>query len=95
MGARWGERAALLQADNTDDDSDGVESGVWEFERFVFLIVGDDEDVILVAARFDALDERALFGVEDVDLVPLEEEVGHGYALAGNDVARTIFGIHA
>ena len=59
------------------------------------MVVGDDEDVVWGAAGLDALDERSLVGVDDIDLVPLEEEAGHGYSLAGHDVSGAVFGVHA
>ena len=42
--------------------------------------------MVVVGSLAYALDERALGGVEDVSLVPLEEKVAEGYALAGHEV---------
>ncbi len=77
----------LFEANESDDECDGVDGGAREFERVILGVVGDDEDVVVVLSWFDTLDECALRGVEDVCLVPLEEDVGERYTLTGYDVA--------
>ena len=66
-----------------------------EFKGFVIGVVGNDEDVVLVGSGLDALDERPLVGIEDIDFVPLEEDVFHRNFLASYDVTAIIFRIHA
>ena len=77
----------LFQADEADDEGHGVDFGEGEFKRIIFWVVGNEGDVLLVGSGFDALDERPLRCVEDIGFVPLEEDRGHGDALAGHDVA--------
>lgn len=50
--------------------------------------------MVVVGSLAYALDERALGGVEDVSLVPLEEKVAEGYALAGHEVTGIICRLH-
>ena len=85
----------LLQPDHTDDDGDVVDAADGQLEGFVVFVVGDDEDVVSIASFLDALDEGTLVGIEHIYFVPLEEEVCHGYMLAGHYISRVIFGIHA
>lgn len=87
--------AALFETDETDDEGNGVDIFIRELEWIVLLIIRDDEDMILVAAWLYALDDCALCGVEDIGLVPLEEEVGHWNTLASDDIARYISRCHA
>lgn len=65
-----------------------------QLEWFVVLVVGDDENVVVVFGSSYALDEWALVGVEDVDFVPLEEDVGERYAPACHYVARAEGWLH-
>ena len=67
----------LLEADHPDDEGYGIDGGYGQLEGVVLPVVGDDEDVVAVASGFDALDECPLVGVDDIHLVPLEEEAGH------------------
>ena len=84
-----------LQADNGNNDGyvrrydDGKKHG----NPFVVKRRGD-EDVVVVGSPLDALDEWSLYGVEDIDFVPLEEEVGQRYALAGDEVSGAVCGEH-
>ncbi len=43
----------------------------------------------------DSLDECPLVCVNDVNLVPLEEYIGHWYTLTCYDIARAVLGVHA
>ena len=90
-----GIRGTLLQSDNANDEGDGIDFGVCEFEWVVLWVVRNDEDVLLVRSRLYALDNGPLLGVEDVWFVPLEEEVAHGYSLACHDVTGEIGWTHA
>lgn len=85
----------LLQSDYANDDGDVVDAADGQLEGFVCLVVGDDEDVLGIATPLDALDEGSLVGIEHIYFVPLKEEICHGDTLAGHDVARTVFGVHA
>lgn len=77
----------LLQADHADDQGNTAYLVAAKLEGLVGGVVGDDEDGIVRGTTADALDERALVGVEDIDLVPLEKKVGGWHSLAGYDVA--------
>ncbi len=85
----------LFQSNDAYDKGHGIDGGYGQLEGVVGFVVGHDEYAVGGGTGFDAFDECALIGIDDVDFVPLEKEVGHGYALAGNDVARGVFGIHA
>ena len=87
--------AALFETDETDDEGNGIDIFIRELEWIVLLIIRDDEDMILVAAWLYALDDSTLCGVEDIGLVPLEEDIGHRNTLASDDIARYISRCHA
>ena len=63
----------LFEAYDADDECDGIDFGVCEFEGVVFWVIGHDEYVLFVGSWFDALDNRTLGRVKDVGFVPLEE----------------------
>ena len=67
----------LFESYYADNECNRVDGRYGQFEWIVFLVVGYDEDVVLVMARLYALDEGALVGVDDIYLVPLEEEARH------------------
>lgn len=92
MGKGLGD--GLLQADHADDQGDAAYLVAAKLEGLVGGVVGNDEDGIVRGAAADALDERALVGVEDIDLVPLEKKVGGWHSLAGYDVAGGVLGVH-
>lgn len=46
----------LFEAYHADDECDRMNGGERQFEWVVFLIIGNNKDVILVAARLDSLD---------------------------------------
>lgn len=50
--------------------------------------------MIIILARQYSLDDGSLIGVEDVGLVPLEEDVVHWYLLASDEVARVVCRLH-
>ena len=50
--------------------------------------------MIIILARQYSLDDGSLIGVEDVGLVPLEEDVAHWYLLASDEVARVVCRLH-
>lgn len=50
--------------------------------------------MIIILARQYSLDDGSLIGVEDVGLVPLEEDVVHRYLLASHEVARVVCWLH-
>lgn len=77
-----------LKTDDTDDQGYGVNLRHRKLEGIVFLVVGNDEHRVVVGSWLDAFDKWALGGIDDIDLVPLEEEARHGYALAGYNVTR-------
>ena len=84
----------LFDAHQASDEGYAVELLACELVGFVVGVVGDDEDVVVVGSPLDALDEWSLYGVEDIDFVPLEEEVGQRYALAGDEVSGAVCGEH-
>lgn len=63
----------LLEADDADNQGYGIDVLVWEFEGVVLWVVGNDEDVLLVRSWLYALDDCALYRIEDVGFVPLKE----------------------
>lgn len=77
----------LLHSDEAHNDGDGIDFGCGELEGLVVFVVGDDEDVRGIVARLDALDERPLLGIEDIGLVPLEEDVFERHLFASHYVA--------
>lgn len=95
MALEGGTDGALLQSDDTDDQRHGMDGSVRQFKGVVLLVVRHDEYMAFVASRLYALDERPLVGVYHVDLVPLEEEVGHGHTLARHYIAGAVLGVHA
>ncbi len=92
MGKGLGD--GLLQADHADDQGDAAYLVAAKLEGLIGGVVGNDEDVIVRGAAADALDERALVGVDNIDLVPLEKKVGGWHSLAGYDVAGGVLGVH-
>ena len=84
----------LFDADEATDERDTVELLPGELVGLVVGIVGDDEDVVGIAARLDAFDDGALDGVEDVGFAPLEEDVGERDPLAGDEIAAAIGWLH-
>ena len=50
--------------------------------------------MIIILARQYSLDDGSLIGVEDVGLVPLEEDVVHWYFLTSHEVARVVCRLH-
>ena len=84
----------LFDAHQASDEGYAVELLACELVGFVVGVVGDDEDVVVVGSPLDALDEWSLYGVEDIDFVPLEEEIGQRYALAGDEVSGAVCGEH-
>lgn len=50
--------------------------------------------MIFILARQYSLDDGALVGVENVSLVPLEENVVQWYLLASHEVARVVCRLH-
>lgn len=45
-----GMKTGLLQTDDAPNESDGVEIRFLQFEWWVFLVVGDDADMIIILA---------------------------------------------
>lgn len=79
MGKGLGD--GLLQADHADDQGDAAYLVAAQLEGLVGGVVGNDEDGIVRGAAADALDERALVGVDNIDLVPLEKRLEAGTLL--------------
>lgn len=50
--------------------------------------------MIIILARQYSLDDGALVGIEDVGLVPLEEDVVQWYLLASHEVTRVVCRLH-
>ena len=50
--------------------------------------------MFIILARQYSLDDGSLIGVEDVGLVPLEEDVVHWYLLTSHEVARVVCRLH-
>lgn len=46
-----------------------------KFKGFISGIVGHNENMLLIGATPDALDERPLERIEDIRFVPLKEQV--------------------
>ena len=85
----------LFEADDTDNQGYCIYGCAGEFKGIVFLIIGYDEYMILVVSGLDAFDEWSLIRVDDIHLVPLKEELIHGYTLTRNDVTGAVFWVHA
>ena len=66
-----------------------------QFKGFVIGVIRNDKDVVIVRTGLYALDEWALLGIKNIDLVPLKEKAGFGNFLAGHDVTTIIFRVHA
>lgn len=65
----------LHDADETADEGDTVELVFGKFKGFISGIVGHNENMLLIGATPDALDERPLERIEDIRFVPLKEQV--------------------
>lgn len=89
-----GEHFVLHDADETADEGDTVELVFGKFKGFISGIVGHNENMLLIRATPDALDERPLERIEDIRFVPLKEQVIEWYALASDEVAGIISGLH-
>ena len=57
------------------DEGDTVELVFGKFKGFISGIVGHNENMLLIGATPDALDERPLERIEDIRFVPLKEQV--------------------
>ena len=88
------EGARLFEAHDTNDESDGTDGGTVKLERRVIPVVRNDEYRVIGRAGADAFYQRALVGIQNIHFIPLEKQVGHGYALAGYEVAGRVLRIH-
>ena len=84
----------LFGAYQPHDDGDVVDGGAWEFERFVFLVFGDYGDGVWRRSLLHLFNKCSLFGVDDIDFPPLEEDVGKREHLACDEIAREIARCH-
>lgn len=84
----------LFETDDTDDNGDGMYLVTAQGKWRIVGVVGNTRDAIFVLGGLDALDECPLVGIEDIDVVPLEEYIVQRKKFARYEVARIVFGYH-
>ena len=93
QGKRW-HFVVLFGAYQPHDDGDVVDGVAWEFEGFVFLVFRDYGDGVWCRSLLHLFNKRSLFGVNDIDFSPLEEDVGEREHLARDEIAGEIARCH-
>lgn len=76
LGVLCGGVRGLFETDDATHQCYGMEVGQGKLEGWIVVVVGHEEDVVVVGSVAHSLDERSLVGVEHIGLVPLEEDVG-------------------